>query len=93
MDRDEFEKEMAVREARQERLAKAISDLFTIVDVNGNGEIDHAEQAKVMTMIHSMMLPRWRWELSSIDTWVANKSFEISKVKFKISESSNLRTC
>ena len=25
--------------------------------------------------------------------WVANKSFEISKFKFKISESSNLRTC
>ena len=25
-------------------------------------------------------------------TWVANKSFEISKFKFKISESSNLRT-
>ena len=26
-------------------------------------------------------------------TWVANKNFEISKLKFKISESSNLRTC
>ena len=26
-------------------------------------------------------------------SWVANKSFEISKFKFKISESSNLRTC
>ena len=26
-------------------------------------------------------------------TWAANKSFEISKFKFKISESSNLRTC
>ena len=76
-----------------ERLAKAISDLFTIVDVNGNGEIDHAEQAVVTKMIHSMVLPRWRWELSSMDTWVANKIFEISKVKFKISESSNLRTC
>ena len=25
--------------------------------------------------------------------WVANKSFEISKFKYKISESSNLRTC
>ena len=25
--------------------------------------------------------------------WVANKSFEISRFKFKISESSNLRTC
>ena len=31
--------------------------------------------------------------LSQKVNWVANKSFEISKFKFKTSESSNLRTC
>ena len=30
--------------------------------------------------------------LTPIQVWVANKSFEISKFKFNISESSNLRT-
>ena len=33
-----------------------------------------------------------RWHSTGKDHWVANKSFEISKFKFKISESSNLRT-
>ena len=47
---------------------KAIADLFTILDINKNGEIDGAEQQKTKKTIHSMSLPNARWAWSTMDT-------------------------
>ena len=48
--------------------AKAIADLFKIVDLNKDGMIDEAEQEEAMKLIHSMTLPKARWDLSDMDT-------------------------
>merc|ERR1719271_1736995 len=47
---------------------KVISDLFTMLDKNKNGEIDKTEQEEGMKNIHSMTLPKARWEWSAMDT-------------------------
>ena len=47
---------------------KAISDLFTMLDKNKNGEIDKTEQEEAMKNIHSMTLPKARWAWSDMDT-------------------------
>merc|ERR1719191_1350482 len=47
---------------------KVISDLFTMLDKNKNGEIDKTEQEEAMKNIHSMTLPKARWEWSAMDT-------------------------
>ena len=41
--------------------AQAIADLFAILDINKNGEIDEKEQAHAMKTIHSLTLPAARW--------------------------------
>ena len=47
---------------------KAISDLFTMLDTNKDGEIDKIEQEAAMKKIHSMTLPKARWEWIAMDT-------------------------
>ena len=47
---------------------KVISDLFAMLDKNKNGEIDKTEQEEAMKNIHSMTLPKARWEWSAMDT-------------------------
>jgi len=51
-----------------EWLAKASEELFTIFDLNKNGEIDRTEQKVAMKKIHSMTFPRWRWPWDDMDT-------------------------
>ena len=49
-------------------MEKAITDLFKMLDRNKNGEIDKTEQEEAMKNIHSMTLPKARWEWSAMDT-------------------------
>ena len=39
-----------------------------MLDKNKNGEIDKTEQEEAMKNIHSMTLPKARWEWSAMDT-------------------------
>ena len=51
-----------------EKGEKAIADLFNMMDTNKNGKLEKAEQKKAMKNIHSMTLPKARWEWSAMDT-------------------------
>ena len=50
------------------RFAKAIADLFAMLDTNQDGEIDEAEQEEAMKYIHSLVPPKALWTWSVMDT-------------------------